>query len=576
MSGLAIGEHELRELVVDRLEALSATDFSRAVALAHHRRVPLERAVAEQAKLPFGLLLQEVARSWNVPFVDLEVADVREDALTLVREDFARARLCIAYAATPTEVEVAMANPRDGGTIDEIARVTGRRVHPRLANVGAIRRAQLLYRTRLFRLLARAGETDAGTAGLAGPQDARVADVLTRILEYAVVTGASDVHIEPFEFDAVVRCRIDGVLHEVLTPVPAVAQALVARIKTLGSMRVEDRRTPQEGRFEADLSGVSVDLRASTLPTAWGEKAVIRVRPRDAAPLDLESLGLARVDRGLLTGRLSRGGLILAAGPAGAGKTSTLYSLLMRVGADRRTAVNLATIEDPVERTLPRVNQVAVNIAAGLDFAHGLRALLRQDPDVVLVGEIRDRETADMTVRAALVGRQLFAGLHAHDAASAVTRLLDLGVEPYLLASTLSLVVAQRLVRRLCPDCRERHRPDAQAIDVLRAGGDGGALARGLLEYGVIADADDWPARVELFRAAGCAHCRFTGYRGRVGLFELLPMTEALRRPILQRSDAGALRTAALAAGMRALAVDGVAKVITGETSLDEVFRAAV
>jgi type II secretory ATPase GspE/PulE/Tfp pilus assembly ATPase PilB-like protein len=342
-------------------------------------------------------------------------------------------------------------------------------------------------------------------------------------------------------------------------------------------MRVDERRAPQDGRFEADLSGVAVDLRVSTLPTLWGEKVVIRVLTRDTVLLDLEGLGLARADYVVVTGYLARPhGMILVTGPTGSGKTSTLYAFLMRVGADRRNVVNLSTIEDPIEYTMPRVNQVSVNQPAGLDFAHGLRALLRQDPDVVMVGEIRDKETADTAVRAALVGRLLFSTLHTNDATGAVARLLDMGVEPYLLTSTLTAVVAQRLVRRLCPECRESYEPRAAELEAIRGRPDFGAIARGLAEYGVISDHEDWLTRARLFRSTGCTHCRFTGYRGRIGLFELFPVTEAVRPLIMQRSETAVIRAAAVAAGMRTLLMDGLAKALMGETSLDEVFRAAV
>jgi type II secretory ATPase GspE/PulE/Tfp pilus assembly ATPase PilB-like protein len=269
-------------------------------------------------------------------------------------------------------------------------------------------------------------------------------------------------------------------------------------------------------------------------------------------------------------------GMILVTGPTGAGKTSTLYAFLMRVGSERRNVVNLSTIEDPIEYTMPRVNQVSVNLPAGLDFASGLRALLRQDPDVIMVGEIRDKETADTAVRAALVGRLLFSSLHTNDATSAVARLLDMGVEPYLLTSTLALVVAQRLVRRLCVRCRQSYQPDAALLASIEARGDFVHLERGLREYGVIRPDDHWLSQLRFFRSTGCADCRQTGFRGRVGIFEIFTVTDQVRPFIMQRAENAVIREAAMAAGMRTLLMDGLAKAIMGETSLDEVFRAAV
>jgi type II secretory ATPase GspE/PulE/Tfp pilus assembly ATPase PilB-like protein len=470
-----------------------------------------------------------------------------------------------------------MANPRDRDALREIARATGREVKPRLALESAIRRAQLLYNADLFSLLRRTSDVDTVAAAVPGQQEARTADVLTHILEYAVVAGASDVHIEPFEFDAIVRYRVDGVLHEVLTVSPPAHQALVTRIKVLAHLRVDEKRAPQDGRFEADLNGVLIDLRVSSLPTMWGEKIVMRVLSRDNVLLDLESLGLAAVDYEEVSRYLTRPhGMVLVTGPTGSGKTSTLYAFLMRVGAERRNVVNLSTIEDPIEYTMPRVNQVSVNLPAGMDFANGLRALLRQDPDVIMVGEIRDKETADTAVRAALVGRLLFSTLHTNDATSAVARMLDMGVEPYLLTSTLTMVVAQRLVRRLCHACRESYPPAPEEVAVLQARDDFEHLMRGLREHGVVSPGDERLTSLRFFRSTGCAECRQTGYRGRVGIFELFPVTEVVRPHIMERRENAVIRDAAVAGGMRTLLVDGLAKAIMGETSLDEVLRAAV
>jgi type II secretory ATPase GspE/PulE/Tfp pilus assembly ATPase PilB-like protein len=576
MNGLAVTEQELRTLLVSDLEVLSVDEFDRARSLAQSRRMPLERAAAERARVPFAFLLQEVARSWGVAYMDLKVSDVRRDALRLLREEFARQRQCVAYARGPHEVHVAMANPRDKETIREIARTTGLEVRPRLTTLPAIRRAQLLYRTELFALLNRSTDLDQSASG-AEVGEVKTADVLTRILEYAVVSGASDIHIEPFEFDAIVRYRVDGVLHEVLTLTPVASQSLVTRIKVLGGMRVDERRAPQDGRFDADLSGVAIDLRVSSLPTMWGEKVVMRVLSRDAVLLDLESVGFVPADYELVTSYLTRPhGMILVTGPTGSGKTSTLYAFLMRVGAERRNVVNLSTIEDPIEYTMPRVNQVSVNVPAGVDFAAGLRALLRQDPDIIMVGEIRDKETADTAVRSALVGRLLFSTLHTNDATSAVARMLDMGVEPYLLASTLTLVVAQRLVRRLCPSCRESYQPDPAVVLSIEARADFEHIVRGLREYGVLRPGDERLSALRFFRSTGCTDCRQTGYRGRLGIFELFQVNDDVRPLIMERRETSAIREAAVAAGMRTLLVDGLAKAIMGETAIEEVLRAAI
>jgi type IV pilus assembly protein PilB len=576
-SGLALSDRELRDLLVTELELVTPEDFDKAAGIAQRRRMPIERAVAEQAKLPFRQLLHEIGRAWGVPFIDLKVGDVRPEALRLVREDVARAKGCVAYSATTDTVHVAMVNPRDRDTIRELARLTNREIKPRLATEAAVRRAQLLYDPELVQQLRRSVTNGGVATPLTAEQESVAADVLTHVLEFAAVTGASDIHFEPFELEAVVRYRIDGVLHEIITMGPVVAQSVTSRIKVLAGLRVDEKRAAQDGRFEADLSGVLVDLRVSTLPTMWGEKVVMRMLTRDHVLMDLEGLGFSAVDYELMSSFLARPhGMVLVTGPTGSGKTSTLYAFLMRIGSDRRNVVNLSTIEDPIEYTMPRVNQVPVNPAAGMDFATGLRALLRQDPDVIMVGEIRDRETADTATRAALVGRLLFSSLHTNDSTAAVARMLDMGAEPYLLASTLAVVVAQRLVRRLCASCRGSYKPDPTEIAALRQRADFAHLGRGLREYGVISASEDWINEIRFFRSTGCQDCRMTGYRGRVGIFEIFPITDAVRPLIVEQKDNSILRHAAIGAGMRTMFMDGVAKAVMGETSLEEVFRAAL
>jgi type IV pilus assembly protein PilB len=576
-AGLALSDRELRDLLVTDLELVTPEEFEKAVGVAARRKLPLERAVSEQAKLPFRQLLHEIGRAWGVPFIDLKVGDVKPEALRLVREETARAKGLVAYGATADTIHVAMMNPRDRDTIRELSRMTNREVKARLGTESSIRRAQLLYHPDLVQQLRRSVASQGVAAALSPQQEAVAADALTHVLEFAAVTGASDIHIEPFELEAVIRYRIDGVLHEVMTASPSLCQSLTSRIKVLSGLRVDEKRAAQDGRFEADLSGVLVDLRVSTLPTMWGEKTVMRVLSRDQVLMDIEGLGFSGIDYELISSFLTRPhGMVLVTGPTGSGKTSTLYAFLMRIGSDRRNIVNLSTIEDPIEYTMPRVNQVPVNPAAGMDFANGLRALLRQDPDVIMVGEIRDRETADTATRAALVGRLLFSSLHTNDSTSAVARMLDMGAEPYLLASTLAVVVAQRLVRRLCPSCRGSYKPDAREVAALRSRNDFAHLGRGLREHGVISASEDWIDEIRFFRSTGCNDCRMTGYRGRVGIFEIFPVTDAVRPLIIDQKDNSILRQAAITAGMRTMFMDGVAKAVMGETSLEEVFRAAL
>jgi type IV pilus assembly protein PilB len=575
---LRVSEAELRELLVTRLEVMGADEFDRARRTAGRLRVPLERAVVERGRIPFGFLLEHLAESWGVGYTDLRLSDVDPAALRALAEDYARAHTLVAFGRADRRLRVAMWDPRDRRAIDDIERMTGLTVMPHLAPARAIQRAHLLYKGDLREMLERAASDDAArTRRAPGEDDRSAVEVLERIVEYAAVARASDIHIEPYELEAIVRCRIDGVLSEVLSLRPPLYQSLVARVKVLSHLRIDERRVPQDGRFEANLGGLTMDLRVSTLPTLWGEKVVLRVLAKEGLTLDLEDLGLAEADYQVFLRNILRPfGMILVTGPTGSGKTTTLYAMLTRVGVERHNVVNISTIEDPVEYTIPRVNQIPVNAVAGIDFASGLRALLRQDPDVIMVGEIRDRDTVEVAVRAALVGRLLLSTLHTNDATGAVARLLDMGIEPFLLASTLTLVVGQRLARRVCVGCRESVVPDRATVDVLRSRPDFAQTVRVLQVAGVLAQAGDPLDGIRLFRGKGCRQCGGTGFSGRVGIFELFEVNDQARRLIMERRDAATIRADAVARGMKTMFQDGLAKALLGETTLEEVMRVAL
>jgi type II secretory ATPase GspE/PulE/Tfp pilus assembly ATPase PilB-like protein len=579
VSGLRVTENELRQLLVEDLQVLDAAEFARACATAARLRVPLERALVERGRIPLAFLLRQLADGWGVAFVDLKVSDVSAEVMRTLPEEYARRHGLIALSMSGQELRVAMRDPRDRRVIDEIERMTKLSVVPVLAPEMAIARAQLLYRgdlrDLLERTLAEAG-TEVATLTTLGENRSAIA-LLDRILEYAAVARASDIHVEPYELEALVRYRIDGVLHEVLSLPTSALAPLVARIKILARLRIDERRVPQDGRFEADLGGFGIELRVSTLPTHWGEKIVMRVIAREQASFDLEDLGLSERDYRVVLANATRPfGMILVTGPTGSGKSTTLYAMLVRIGAERQNVVNISTIEDPVEYTLPRVTQASVNVPAGLEFATGLRALLRQDPDVIMVGEIRDRETVEIAVRSALVGRLLLSTLHTNDATSTVPRLLDMGVEPYLVASTLSLVIAQRLVRRICASCRESVSADESALRMLRARPDFDAIVAGLQHDGVLPAGADPLAGVRLFRGRGCLQCGGAGFRGRIGVFEVFELDDGIRELVMARPDARTIRAAAVARGMRTMFEDGLSKAWLGETTLDEVFRVAL
>lgn len=577
---LRVSEEEFRTLLVDHLEIVDTKEFDRACALARRLGVPLERALTERGRVPLDFLLQQLAHAWGVGFVDLKLGDVTPAALTLVSEEFARRHMLVPIRLGEQGLEVAMADPRDRLAIDMIERRARVRVVPLLAAATQVARAHLLYKGDLREMLERTLADSVfkldGARG-AGGDDRSTAELLERILEYAAASRASDVHIEPYELEGLVRCRIDGVLHEVLSMPPAAMPALVARIKVLSRMRIDERRVPQDGRFDADLGGFKIDLRVSTLPSHWGEKVVLRVLAKEQSLADLEDLGLAPGDLEIVLRNILRPyGMVLVTGSTGSGKSTTLYAMLTRIGAERQNVVSISTIEDPIENTFPRITQTQVSAMSGVEFATGLRALLRQDPDVVMIGEIRDRDTVEMAVRAALVGRLLLSTLHTNDATGTVPRLLDMGVEPFLIASTLTLAIGQRLVRRICTDCRESVPAEDVLVRTLRRRPDFEAIVRVLQGTGVLGRGDNPFAGVRMFRGKGCGHCGGRGFRGRLGVFELFEVTDEIRTMIMERANAAAIRQAVVARGMKTTFQDGLAKVLLGETTLEEVFRVAV
>ena len=386
---------------------------------------------------------------------------------------------------------------------------------------------------------------------LADEAQAPVIRMINALLLQALKERASDLHFEPYEARAVVRFRVDGVLRDVIEPPRALHAALVSRLKIMASLDIAEKRLPQDGRIALKLGGRSVDVRMSTLPTGSGERVVLRLLDQDAARLDLGALGMS--DETLATiDRLIREphGILLVTGPTGSGKTTTLYAALSRLP---RGSVNMMTVEDPIEYALDGVAQTPVNPRIDLTFARALRAILRQDPDIVMIGEIRDLETAQIAVQASLTGHLVLATLHTNDAASAVTRLADMGVEPYLLSSSLLGVLAQRLVRTLCPTCRVQVDADAGERELLSRMG--------------------LPALDVLYVARGCSECNDSGYRGRTGIYELIVVDEALRRSIHDRAPEAVLRDAATAAGAATLRADGARWLADGTTSLAELLR---
>ncbi|GAA5785838.1 type II secretion system ATPase GspE [Chitiniphilus shinanonensis] len=481
----------------------------------------------------------------------------------LVPYHFARDRGVVDLAAADGSLDVLMKRGGDLSALSELRRAAGQPL-----NVTVLEAAEYDARiTALFSDGERGGsatvvgdlEDDLDLSRLAqdipevedlmeAADDAPIIRLINALLTEALRENASDLHIEPFETRSVVRFRVDGQLRDVIEPKRALHAALVSRIKVMAGLDIAEKRLPQDGRITLRVAGRPVDVRVSTLPTGHGERAVLRLLDKSAGRLNLEKLGmpgdtLARLEELLAQPH----GIILVTGPTGSGKTTTLYAALSRMDA---TTSNIMTVEDPIEYDLDGVGQTQVNPRIDMSFSRALRAILRQDPDVIMIGEIRDLETAQIAVQASLTGHLVLATLHTNDAASAVTRLTDMGIEPFLLASSLLGVLAQRLGRQLCAECREPYPADASELAAMGVAG---------------------PAT--LYRAVGCAVCHGNGYRGRTGVYELLTVDEALRGKIHNQAAEQDIKQYALAHGMLSLRQDGVRRILAGDTTLEEIWR---
>lgn len=549
-----IGELLCHRKVVtpERLRGLVAEAAAAGRSLAAH--------LVDSAILPRDRLLAILADELGLPLVEAPPQRLPAEIAGLVPPALARRLGLVPWRETADRLEVLLEDPFATVDMAELEFALGRPVRLCVADPAVV--AALLrehYGAGAQQLAAVLGgplppvaveeESEADLAAQAAQPP--VVRYVNDVLEQAVRQRASDIHFEPFERTCRVRCRIDGALREWPPPPPALAGPVASRLKVLANLDIAERRVPQDGRIQLALGGRSVDLRVSTLPTQFGESIVLRVLDSErATSIGLDTLHLPPAALDDLRAAIRRpNGIVIVTGPTGSGKTTTLYACLREIN---ETGAKLLTIEDPVEYELEGVMQVAVNPVAGLDFATALRAFLRQDPDVVMVGEIRDLETAHVAIQAALTGHLVLTTLHTNDAVGAVTRLIDLGVEPYLVAASLELVLAQRLVRRICPDCRQERPADPET------------LAR-------LADSGPLPAGLRLHGGAGCPSCHGTGYRGRLGLFELLRIDDTMRESIARGAGMDALRERARARGLQTLRANGLAALADRATTADEV-----
>ncbi len=528
-----------------------------------NRKVKLGTALVELGYIDEEELAKFLGRQLGYPYVTLEKLEIPDELLRILPYEFMKRNLVVPVEKRGNILVLAMSDPLDQSLINEVSFLTSLHVEPVVCPEKSILNfleERLSRESEIEKLIPKeimemedmeiVEETE-GEEGEEKPlvEEAPIVKFTHFLIVDAIRKDASDIHIEPYESLVRIRYRIDGVLHDVMTLPTWIKNSLASRVKVMSGMDIAEKRLPQDGRFKMKIGGREMDFRVSSLPTMFGEKIVIRILDPGKIRLDLSTLGFEEEQLKKFRKAINLPyGMILVTGPTGSGKTTTLYAALSELN---KTEVNISTVEDPVEYYLPGINQVQVNETAGLTFATALRAFLRQDPDIIMVGEIRDIETAEISIRAALTGHLVLSTLHTNDAPSAVGRLIDMGVEPYLVSSSVVMVVAQRLVRLICENCKEKTKPNPEILK----------------ELGVD------PDNSTFYKGKGCKKCNYTGYRGRIAIYEIMEVTPTIRELAVKKSPSEVIRKAALEEGMITLRESGIRKVKKGLTTLEEVLR---
>jgi type IV pilus assembly protein PilB len=593
--GDSLAEKLLRKHGLDDVKIAGL--YSQAVA----EKKSIQELAVKNALITEKELTTLYAKEIEVPLVELVPADIKKDVLRTLPERIARQYRAVVFDKDESDASlVAMEDPDDVQARNFLQQQLGDNLKVHIATSANIQAALDQYRgenigSELTKVIPgvdeieEADEIDESSL----TEDSPIAQTVNLIIEYGIKSGASDIHIEPREDVVITRYRIDGLLREVDKLPRKVLGALVSRIKILANLKIDEHRAPQDGRFKVQVNDQMYALRVSTLPIVDGEKAVLRILNESSKAANFEELGFWGNAKEVLKQAISQPhGMVLVTGPTGSGKSTTLFSVLSMLNTP---TVNISTVEDPVEYRIPGVNQTQVNPVAGMTFTNGLRALLRQDPNIIMVGEIRDSETAELGVQAALTGHLVFSTLHTNNAATCLPRLLDMGIEPFLIASTVRVVVGQRLVRRLCRDCREHYTPDDTQLEQLhksfkidkRALAQVHELEAQALESGIgqTEATGDKPDKADLSTTetsihrlwkahdGGCNTCNHTGYKGRIGIYEVLRSTPAVQNLIVSNSTSDNMENTAIQEGMLTMQADGLIKALRGETTIEEILR---
>ena len=544
------------------------------------------RAEAEKTDTPLIELLlaknlveesvhfNKVGEILSVPFVSLKGRDIRRDILNLIPSPVANANSVIAFDKNEKEIFLAMTDPTDLQTAEFIRRKIGLEPKIHITTFSDLKDALHRYHVGLEEemkiIQEKEDEDDTGDLKKAA-EELPIINIVGSILEHAVYEGASDIHIEPNEKELAIRYRIDGILKLVMNLPKNFQSGIVARIKILANLKIDEHMIPQDGRFKIQTQSEKMAFRVSIIPVYDGEKIVMRLLPEGAKPLTLEQLGFLPSVKKVVENAIKKpNGMILVTGPTGSGKTTTLYSVL---GILNQPGVNISTIEDPIEYRIQGINQSQINPKVGFTFATGLRAFLRQDPNIIMVGEIRDQETAEIAVHAAMTGHLVLSTLHTNDAPTTIPRLTDMGVPPFLVSYTTNIVMAQRLVRKICQYCKKEYRLDRASIDALLKAFDAERITTILKENNLLKEGEKNLEEMVFYKGDGCSRCNNSGFKGRVGIYEVLEVNQEIIHKINEHADANTLKDTARKNGMITMSEDGLIKAKMGTTTISEILR---
>lgn len=557
--------------ILEKTKILTNKEFGKLLSEAQKNNKSLENYLIEKKIITSSLLYKNAAEYYKLPFIDLEFPKIKKEAMLKIPETIANTYSVIAFDINDKEIKIATTNPENLQIFEFIKKKLEKEIKIYITSPENIKEGLRHYQQNIKTTFEDFEKNEKNESLEKKAEDQPIIKIVDSIIEYAINQDASDIHIEPGEKGIKIRYRIDGMLTDIMSLSKKTQEGILARIKILTNLKVDEHRLPQDGRFKISNEKYKISFRVSTIPTIDGEKIVIRLLNEDVQILSLEQLGFQQDSLEIIQRNIKKpNGMILATGPTGSGKTTTLYTILNYLN---KPEVNISTVEDPIEYRMHRVNQTQINHKIGFSFALGLRALLRQDPDIIMVGEIRDEETAQIAVHAAMTGHLVLSTLHTNSAVATLPRLTDMDVPPYLIASTVNLIIAQRLARKICPNCIQSYNLDIETIKKIEKNINIDKILKTLAKRKIISQKVKSLKSLLFYKGKGCSKCNETGYKGRIGVYETLEVTPEISNLIAKKTDSGELAKEAEKQGMLTMLEDGFIKAKNGITTLEEIIR---